>query len=216
MTKNIYCQHLNCNTKLLPSQPKFCSLSCSTKEKNRLSTIKKIAAYNLEPNYCIQCNKSLDYIHRGNKFCSHSCSAIKNNTGTKRGPSKSNNKSICQECSLAFKNKSNSRGKFCSVACCELAQKKRFKQQFEQGILSERSSIKKYIVERDTYKCSECSIKDWQGKPISLHLDHIDGNPGNNLPNNFRLLCPNCHSQTLSYGSKNKGFGRKARGLPTR
>lgn len=52
-------------------------------------------------------------------------------------------------------------------------------------------------------KCNTCSITDWNGKPLSLHLDHIDGNPRNNLISNLRLLCPNCHSQTDTYCGKN-------------
>lgn len=91
MTKNIYCQCLGCTTVLRFNQPKFCSLSCSTKEKNRVSTNKKIMDYNLNPNHCLHCRKKLDYEHRKNKFCSHSCSASKNNPGTKRGPKKDPN-----------------------------------------------------------------------------------------------------------------------------
>jgi len=54
-------------------------------------------------------------------------------------------------------------------------------------------------------KCSICNMLPfWFGKPISFHLDHIDGNPKNNEVSNFRILCPNCHSQTESYcGKKN-------------
>jgi hypothetical protein len=49
------------------------------------------------------------------------------------------------------------------------------------------------------YRCSQCGIVDWQGKPISLHLDHIDGNNTNHSLSNLRILCPNCHSQTPTY-----------------
>lgn len=55
-------------------------------------------------------------------------------------------------------------------------------------------------------KCSICSIDSWNHQDLSLHLDHIDGNPTNNLIYNLRLLCPNCHSQTSTYcGKNNKG-----------
>ena len=36
------------------------------------------------------------------------------------------------------------------------------------------------------------------------HFDHIDGNPDNNTKDNIRMLCPNCHSQTDTFGVKNK------------
>ena len=55
-------------------------------------------------------------------------------------------------------------------------------------------------------KCKECGIsKEWNGKPITIELDHIDGNSHNNLLSNLRWLCPNCHSQTPTFkGRKNK------------
>lgn len=51
-------------------------------------------------------------------------------------------------------------------------------------------------------KCECCGIIDWNNAPISFHLDHIDGNHYNHALNNLRILCPNCHSQTLTFGSK--------------
>lgn len=60
-------------------------------------------------------------------------------------------------------------------------------------------------------ECSICKIKYWNDKPITLELDHIDGNHSNNILNNVRLLCPNCHSQTSTYKSKNRGNGRQKR-----
>lgn len=55
-------------------------------------------------------------------------------------------------------------------------------------------------------KCSICGITDWEKKPINLELDHIDGNRTNHVLNNLRLLCPNCHSQTDTYRSKNRNL----------
>jgi len=52
--------------------------------------------------------------------------------------------------------------------------------------------------------CAICGLNEWQGKPISLHLDHIDGNATHNVLANLRVLCPNCHSQTSTYCGKNK------------
>lgn len=53
-------------------------------------------------------------------------------------------------------------------------------------------------------KCETCSIADWNGLELSFHLDHINGQPWDNRLENLRILCPNCHSQTETYGGKNK------------
>lgn len=94
------------------------------------------------------------------------------------------------------------------------ARREKSRLNFFNGLLTERSAIKKHLERECGYYCAICKITDWQNKKISLQLDHIDGNAGNNKPENLRLICPNCHSQTETFGSKNKGNGRKSRGLP--
>lgn len=53
-------------------------------------------------------------------------------------------------------------------------------------------------------KCEKCGIKEWNNLPIVCQLDHIDGNRNNHVLENLRILCPNCHSQTVTYRGKNK------------
>lgn len=65
-----------------------------------------------------------------------------------------------------------------------------------------RTRLLKYKDWKD--ECSECKIPSvWNGKPLSLQVDHINGNPFDNTLTNLRFLCPNCHSQTDTFGSKN-------------
>ncbi len=52
--------------------------------------------------------------------------------------------------------------------------------------------------------CELCGISEWNGKKLSMQLDHIDGNCHNHKMDNLRLICPNCHSQTDTYCGKNK------------
>lgn len=49
-------------------------------------------------------------------------------------------------------------------------------------------------------QCALCSIVEWLGQPIVLHIDHINGRPWDNRQENLRFLCPNCHSQTETFG----------------
>jgi hypothetical protein len=64
---------------------------------------------------------------------------------------------------------------------------------------NERLKIRLINAELKEYKCEECELTEWNGKKISLHLDHKNGNNLDNRIENLRLLCPNCHSQTETY-----------------
>jgi len=69
------------------------------------------------------------------------------------------------------------------------------------------NKLKKRLVTEGilVYNCTSCGIGDeYHGKPITLQLDHIDGNRFNHGLDNLRLLCPNCHSQTDTWCGRNK------------
>lgn len=49
---------------------------------------------------------------------------------------------------------------------------------------------------------------EWQGKPMPLILDHINGINNDNRLENLRFVCSNCDSQLPTYKSKNRTYGR--------
>jgi len=70
-----------------------------------------------------------------------------------------------------------------------------------------RGSLKSRLLKQGVLenKCELCDLKEWQGKPIVMRLDHINGVNNDHRRENLRMVCPNCDSQLPTF------CGRKLR-----
>nr|WP_306925837.1 HNH endonuclease [Streptomyces luteogriseus] len=54
-------------------------------------------------------------------------------------------------------------------------------------------------------KCVTCGTGPWwNGKPLRLEVDHVNGDWWDNRPGNLQLLCPNCHAVTDTYRGRRR------------
>ncbi len=78
----------------------------------------------------------------------------------------------------------------------------------------QRQHLKRRLIENGLMenRCAICGLEpEWEGKKLTLNLDHINGIKDDNRLENLRLVCPNCHSQTDTFCQGRKGKKKKWR-----
>ena len=123
---------------------------------------------------------------------------------------------ICQGCGKAIYD-DNVTG-YCKSCLTKVNQQKTIDKWLETGdtgcgvATTLRNAIRAYLYKEQDNCCAICGMPaEWEGQPLNLILDHIDGDALNNKRPNLRLICPNCDSQLPTYKSRNKNSARTFR-----
>ena len=87
----------------------------------------------------------------------------------------------------------------------------------EENVFIENSTVnqttlRKYYLKGNytPYKCSICDLEPfWQGKELTLILDHINGTNNDDRLENLRWVCPNCNIQLPTTNRSKKTNNKK-------
>lgn len=91
---------------------------------------------------------------------------------------------------------------------CNTAKSKKVDEYLINGIVISSSNLKKKLYAAGIKKeiCEECGqLPEWNGKKLILQLDHVNGDHYDNRIENLKILCPNCHTQTVTFS---RGVGK--------
>ena len=69
-------------------------------------------------------------------------------------------------------------------------------------------SHKAVLIQERGHKCEDCGLEEWKSHPIPLELEHCDGDNRNNVKENLKLLCCNCHALTPTWRGRNTNSGK--------
>jgi len=108
----------------------------------------------------------------------------------------------------------SAKGKYCSNKCQQDFQYQQYVTQWKSGEVTGLVGktgisyhVRRYVFAKYNNKCCICGWREQHPTDgsIPLEIDHIDGDWTNTIESNLRLLCPNCHSLTPTYKSRNRG-----------
>lgn len=171
-------------------------------ESRRLLALQVREAYEAVPKRCRHCTKPLDFDRRRNDFCGHSCSASHGNVGN----NKHAKRHVPRNCPCGDLPRRNN--KYCDTC---LAKGVHFHRAPSLESCRDDGTRRSYLLRTRPRQCQQCLGTEWLGQPIPLEMDHIDGDSGNNVGGNLRLVCPNCHAQSPWSKGRNRGRGREKR-----
>lgn len=175
----------------------YCSLSCANKRTHSEETKRKISEKNKKWFLDLNDEDKKNYKEKLRKNQTKTMNILRSRKPTEdiRISSKIENKKVH---SIDFyRYMATIRNKIYSEK-----KKERIKNDpFDTLSLSEKRAR---ILFEQNFKCDSCDIgQEWNNRPLKFDLDHIDGDKNNNFRENLRFICPNCHSQTATYKTKN-------------
>jgi len=196
--------------------PKRNESNRKAKQTNSKRYLKKLYKF-----VCKKCGKVITLLLTDNQYkrsrckdrfyCSNKCYLTRNEIIVK-----------CLNCGAKLQyDKRKRKKKYCNGNCLKEYRYKKYIEDWKNGLESGmckfdmNPKIRKYISEKYNNSCCKCGWHEVNIKTgkTPLQMEHIDGNYKNNKEANLELLCPNCHSLTGTYGSLNKGNGRRSRKL---
>lgn len=168
---------LNCGKEV---KNKYCNVTCQNEHKGKVNKEK----YYLNPQLCENCGKIIEYEFKRNKFCGHSCSAIKSNSKRPTKEKKIAEIKILKEAKETLKGQN--KGKLFELS---------------KNWQSARTAIRKdacriFAKSNKEYKCAICgytshveiahikAVSDFDDNSMLIEINDIS---------NLIALCPNHH-----------------------